>query len=147
MKTQLLSAILVCLGLVMSACQMSPVRQFSKLQVGMEKDQVLAVMGSPQKTLRRAGQDRWSYVFYDEDNKKVQKEVRFENGFAIHVGEPLLPAISAEEQDSKNEILNQAQEQLALENKNRSLSAPQDLEEEVKGHNEIRYVPVFTPVQ
>lgn len=113
----------------------------------MEKDQVLAVMGSPQKTLRRAGQDRWSYSFYDDDNKKVEKEVRFENGFAIHVGDPLLPEISATDQDAKHEAVNQAQDQLALENKKRSFSAPQDLEEEVKGYNEIRYVPVFTPVQ
>lgn len=134
-------------GLLTSACQMSSVRQFSKIQVGMEKDQVLAIMGSPQKTLRRAGQDRWSYSFYDDDNNKVQKEVRFENGFAIHVGDPILPEVSAAEQDAKNEAFNQAQDQLVLESKRKSTSAPQDLEEEVKGYNEIRYVPIFTPVQ
>lgn len=126
---------------------MSPVRQFSKVQVGLEKDQVLAVMGSPQRTLRRAGQDRWSYLFYDEDNNRVQKEVRFENGVVIHVGEPIFPEVSAEQQDANHEAANKAQDKLALENKKRSLSAPQDLEDEVKGYNEIRYVPVFTPVQ
>ncbi len=147
MKTLIRILSVIVTGYLLTACQMSPVRQFSKVQVGMEKDQVLAVMGSPQKTLRRASQDRWTYVFYDDDNKKVQREVRFEAGFAVHVGEPLTPEISAEEQDAKNEALNQAQEQIALENKRKSLSAPEDLEEAVKGRNEIRYVPVFTPVQ
>ena len=64
----------------------------------MDKSEVIELVGTPQFSNRWKGLDRWKYVFY-ENNNKVEKEIQFDNGNVVYVGEILQPAISAEEQD------------------------------------------------
>ena len=93
-----------------SACQTNETKAYNKLKPGMDKDDVLDTMGDPRRTHRSHGQDRWQYVYY-ENSQKVTKEVKFEEGNAIYVGEVPKPAVSAEEQDRRNEISNREMEQ------------------------------------
>ncbi len=66
----------VLMALLLTACQTSMVNQFAKVRPGMEKDDVLGIMGSPTRTQRFHGKDRWTYVFYD-DRIRFEKECNF----------------------------------------------------------------------
>jgi outer membrane protein assembly factor BamE len=48
----------IVLGLLTSACQTSMLKQFDEVKPGMEKDDVLELMGSPDQTQRSQGRDR-----------------------------------------------------------------------------------------
>lgn len=91
-----------------AACQTSAktkIENLSKVQKGMDKAQVLDVTGfGPRYSDRKAGQDRWIFeVFPDRvESATVQKEVRFEEGKVVYVGEVQKPVISAAEQDKLN---------------------------------------------
>ncbi|MFN7262516.1 MAG: outer membrane protein assembly factor BamE [Pseudobdellovibrionaceae bacterium] len=126
-------------------CQMSPSKQFNKVTVGMEKDQVLEIMGSPQQTLRRSGADRWTYVFYNQETKE-SRQVHFSEGKAVYVGEVYKPEVSAEDQDTMNAQANAALEAQWQQERIKRAQEP-SYEETVKGTNEIRYAPTFVPVQ
>ncbi|MCE3010299.1 MAG: outer membrane protein assembly factor BamE [Proteobacteria bacterium] len=134
----------ICSALVMG-CQMSPSKQFNKVSVGMEKDQVLEIMGSPQQTLRRSGADRWTYVFYNTETQE-SRQVHFSEGKAIYVGEVYKPEVSAEDQDTMNAQSNAALEAQWQQERIKRAKAP-TYEETVKGTHEIRYAPSFVPVQ
>lgn len=85
----------------MGACQSSQLKNFEQVSPNQEKDTVLEHVGNPTFKDRIKGQDRWTYVFYDND-KKYQKEIYFENGFVTYVGDPVPSFISAEQQDEIN---------------------------------------------
>lgn len=133
--------------LVFCACATNMPKQFSLLQIGMEKDEVLTMMESPQRTQRWKGQDRWTYIFYDDNNQRQEKEVHFENGRAVYVGDSQTPAISAAKQDEANEQSNTNIEKLFKEQKQQQEQSYPKYEESIKGSDQIRYVPQFTPVQ
>lgn len=125
-------------------------QQFEKVKVGMDKDDVLEIMDSPQRTQRWKGMDRWTYIFYQQDNR-IEKEVHFQEGKAAYVGDKYLPAVSAEEQDAINEASNKEVEALAAASAAaRSAEVKkdyQDYEQRSKGEDTIRFVPSFEPVQ
>lgn len=120
--------------------------QFERVQVGMEKDDVLGLMDSPQRTQRWHGMDRWTYIFYT-DGTRYEKEVHFADGKAKYVGEVFVPAVSAEEQDRINEESNRQVEALAQSRREENNRAYPQYESESKGTDTIRYVPQFRPVQ
>jgi outer membrane protein assembly factor BamE (lipoprotein component of BamABCDE complex) len=72
---------LVTFGL--SACTSMP-KLLDKLQPGMDKDQVLAAVGSPKRTFRDNGLDHWTYIFHEND-QEWRRDVIFENGHVIRV--------------------------------------------------------------
>jgi outer membrane protein assembly factor BamE len=127
------------------AC-VSPQKRFNKIQLGMEKDQVLDLMESPQRVERVHDTDRWTYIYYDHD-QRVEKEVQFSDGKAVYAGDHPAPAVSAEEQDKLNAESNRALEQKISAERQENQNNYQKYQDDIKGSGEIRYVPKFTPVQ
>lgn len=127
-------------------CQTNELKQYDKLKVGMDKGDVLDIMGSPKRSERWHGQDRWTYSFYQE-NQLYDKEVHFLEGKATYVGELWRPQISADEQDRLNEVSNKEVEaQWAIRRAEDKAQAAKFFNNE-DAHTKIRYVPEFRPVQ
>lgn len=133
-------------GLLLVGCATNMQKQFERVQVGMEKTEVLSLMESPQRTQRWHGLDRWTYIFYNDGNR-FEKEVHFSDGKATYVGEVFQPPVTASEQDLKNEEANQQVEALAQTKREEARKAFPDYEQQSKGTDTIRYVPQFKPVE
>lgn len=137
--------IAIPLFFVLVGCQTNQIRQFSKLKPGMDKGQVLEVMGSPQSTRRFKGHDEWTYKFFEGDQEHL-KEVHFEYGKAVYIGDQAKPAVSAEETDKRNQDA-----ELAAINDQASKKA--NLRKEVeefdkkKGEDELQFAPEFKPLE
>lgn len=127
------------------ACQSSPLKDYQSLHPGMEKDDVLGIMGSPQRTERFHGKDRWTYVFYD--NKfRYEKEVQFFEGNAVYLGDPWQPEVSAAQVDAKNEAMNKAVEEELVKKFINNPAEYSKYEGDIRGTGKIRMVPQFQPI-
>lgn len=146
MLRSILTISLISSSLLLSACQTNMLKEYNKLHIGMEKDDVLEVMGSPARTQRFHGKDRWSYIFY-EDRIRYEKEVQFFEGNAIYVGEKWEPEMTAAQVDAKNEASNKAVEEESVRKYQENPQAYSNYEKEVRGTDKVRYVPSFKPVQ
>lgn len=135
---------LLLFSLSLAACQTNMTRQFEKVHSGMEKNDVLELMGSPQRSQRFHGKDRWTYILY-EDNKRSEKEVHFDNGVAVYVGDTWKPEAekSAEAVDAKNEKTNVELDKLVKEEKDQARNAFSEYEKKVKNNQDVKYLPVF----
>jgi outer membrane protein assembly factor BamE (lipoprotein component of BamABCDE complex) len=133
MNRFLIIVIVNALFFAVLACQTSRAKEVQGIHVGMAKDQVLEAAGNPTRTDRKSGQDRWMYVIPEETQDAVT-EVRFTEGRVTYVGAPLLPKISAEEQDKLNE---DSTAQIA---RRRALEALKDDEPQAKSQ------PQFVPL-
>lgn len=138
----------VLLSFLVTACQTSMLKQFSEVKPGMEKAEVLELMGNPQSTQRFHGKDRWTYVFYD-NHIRFDKEVQFFSGNAVYVGEIWQPETekSAAVIDAGIEKRNrEIDEQIArdVEEHRRDYDA---FESKNKGGDKVRYVPQFEPIR
>lgn len=134
--------------LLTSACQTSMVKEFEEVKPGMEKAEVLAIMGSPQQTQRYHGKDRWFYNFYDS-HIRFQKEVQFFEGNAIYVGERWEPPTnqSAFAVDAKNAKQDQdAAEQLAKDQQQHR-NDYDNYQSKSHGEDKVRYVPTFEQIR
>lgn len=134
--------------LLFIGCATNMKDQFDQVKVGMEKNDVLGLMDSPQRTQRWKGMDRWTYIFYDKD-MRIEKEVHFAEGKAAYVGEVYKPAVSAEQQDAINEASNaeiEAKYQ-ALREENKKNFGNMNGPEGGGADDSPRYVPQFEPVQ
>ena len=122
---------IVCLAFatVMSGCQTYQHKQFQLVKAGQEKGDVLEIMGSPDSSRRWKGTDRWTYIFYDK-NERQEKEIHFEEGKAIYIGDRPVPLISAEEEDRRNEESNKELAKARAEE--RSQASNETFEEYVK---------------
>jgi len=134
--------------LLLTSCQTNMLKQFSRVEKGMDKNDVMELMGSPVTSTRFHGKDRWMYVMY-EDNVRYEREVHFNNNSADYVGEPwqAVPEKKADVVDAKNENYNNA---MIAEENERKANAPKavsDYEKQVRGEDKVRYMPEFTPVQ
>jgi outer membrane protein assembly factor BamE len=111
MRSKLLFPLLILVSsFLFSACSsLTKLEQFNTLKPGMEKHDVLEVMGGPDRRQRIHGSDRWTYLIYDQ-NIRNEKVVEFNEGIATHVGDRVPPAVSAGEQDSLNEAANKVLE-------------------------------------
>lgn len=146
-KSSMKKLVLLCLSVMfLSGCTISQKKQFEKVQVGMDKDQVLTLLDSPQRTQRWHGMDRWTYIFYEQDFR-FEKEIHFDEGNAKYVGDVYKPEISADEQDKKNEAANLEVEALLQARKDDNSTAYPRYEERTHGTDGVRYVPQFGPVQ
>ena len=137
--------------LLMTACQTSPLRDFDKVQLGMDKDTVLKYMGTPKASVRLHDKDRWLYRFYDS-GIRFDKEIHFLDGIVCYSGEPWQPAPEkrAVEVDKKNEEI-EAQRQAIIAERERQYQenkvALEKLEKEHKGTEKVIYVPSFEEIK
>ena len=138
----------ILISLLTTACQTSMLKQFQALKPGMEKDDVLDIMGSPSQTQRFHGKDRWTYIFYDQ-SIRFEKEVQFFEGNAIYIGDTWQPPVeqSAFVADKKNEEKNLAIDAELEREAHEARTAYSAYESKVKGEDKVRYLPVFKPLQ
>ena len=142
------SAVFVVLvGMFCSACQTSMVKQWESIKPGMEKNDVLALMGSPNQTQRFHGKDRWFYNFYDSQIR-FQKEVQFFEGNAVYIGEVWQPAAdqSAAIQDSQNLEKEKQLEIKISKDVETHRTNYEAYEAQTKGEDKVRYLPTFEPI-
>lgn len=133
---------------LMLSCQSSPVKQFSKLHDGMEKTEVLDIMGPPRTVTRMHGKDRWIYVYYDNEVRQ-EKEVHFQDGKAVYVGDSWKPTPdqTAESKDKKNEELEKIASEESKKRQTERQDSQQKFEESVKGEKNIKYMPEFVELK
>ena len=74
---------------VLLACATSPNKALNRLQVGMDKDDVLGAVGNPKRTFRSDDQDHWLFVYFEE-GKEMRRQLDFKSGRLIVIG-PALP--------------------------------------------------------
>lgn len=136
------------LSFALSACQTSMLKQYSKVKAGMEKDDILDIMGSPQRTQRFHGKDRWTYVFYDE-RIRFEKEVHFFENNAIYVGDVWQPeeSLSAFAMDKANESRNIEIDAQIVKDLETHRQAYDRYESQVRGTDKVRYLPRFEPIR
>ena len=131
----------------LSACQTPRHVEFRDVQRGMEKDLVIEAAGGPNKSRRWNGKDRWIYEYKRTPDGPQTREVHFENGKAVYVGEPIPPVISAEVQDRVNADENQAEEEALsaerLEWEKRHGVARLKKVSDVSGKKGTKLVPTF----
>lgn len=143
-----LASIYLFFVILASGCQTNMLKQFDKITPGMEKDDVLEMMGSPTTSLRFHGKDRWIYVFY-EDKLRFEKEIHFFENNVTYKGERWEPSPEnqASKIDSKNEKealeISKQNAQRDLDNKN----AYDDYLRRVQKTDRVNYMPTFEPVQ
>jgi outer membrane protein assembly factor BamE len=126
-------------------CQTNELKAFSSLHPGMDKGQVISIMGSPKTSDRAHGLDRWTYVFFHDDLRYV-KEVQFMDGKSTYIGDPSPPQISAEEQDKANAASNLELETAARERREQNRQGSL-VDDSIEDQNQIRYTPQFKPIQ
>ncbi len=138
----------IAFSLLLTACQTSMLKQFAEVKPGMEKDDVLNLMGSPTRTQRFHGKDRWTYVFYD-DRIRFEKEVQFFDGSAVYVGDVWQPEASknAVAMDSFNDKKNREIDEQIAQEVEKHRKAYQLYEAESRGEDKVRYVPDFQPIR
>lgn len=141
--------VVMLIAFMTTACQTSMLKQFSSLKPGMEKDDVLGIMGSPRQTWRAQGKDRWLYTFYD-DRIRFEKEVQFFEGNAVYIGDVRQPeeSRSAVAVDTANELKNREIDEQIVKEVAKHRQEYENYEKEVRGQGkEVRYVPTFTPIK
>lgn len=71
-----------------AACATTNYENFGQLEKGMDKDQVLHLVGNPKRTDRTNSIEKWSYRYFTGDNQEVEnlKFVKFSNGKVIEFG-------------------------------------------------------------
>jgi outer membrane protein assembly factor BamE len=123
-------------------------KQFNEISPGMEKDDVLDLMGSPNQAQRFHGKDKWTYVFYDK-RIRFEKEIQFFEGNAIYVGEITQPPVeqSAIAVDARNESTNKALNEMMMKETTANRKAYDAYEAQTRGEDKVRYIPQFEPLQ
>lgn len=92
-KTLRQGVIGVSLLFLSTGCATPVHERLEKLHTGMDKGQVLDLVGNPKRTIRKDSSDVWTFVYYQGD-RRFERDVRFTNGHVSHVGAPL--AVSRE---------------------------------------------------
>lgn len=144
---QLKMLLLVAFAVVMSGCQTNMLKAFNSVKNGMDKDDVLDIMGSPQSSQRFHGKDRWRYNFYADD-LRYEKEVHFQEGAAVYVGDKWEPPQeeSAVAVDQRNEINNAKIDAILKEEAEKAKTDFDAYQTKIKGEDKVRYLPEFKGV-
>lgn len=77
---------LLALSIILISCSTPLKERFSRIELGMDKTDVIDELGSPTRSFRRDSQDIWIYQVPSESDT-VSKEISFKNGFVNYVGE------------------------------------------------------------
>lgn len=76
------------LCVIVSAVGCSSISQnLQQIRAGMDKGEVLNILGNPKFTYRENSQDHWAY-FYESNNSEWRRDIVFENGKVIRVTKP-----------------------------------------------------------
>lgn len=62
-------------------------QELERIHVGMDKGQVLELVGNPKRTFHTEGRDHWTYQFY-EYNREMLQQVEFRDGHVVKIGQP-----------------------------------------------------------
>ncbi|MBL7546196.1 MAG: outer membrane protein assembly factor BamE [Bdellovibrionaceae bacterium] len=146
---KLLLFISLCLFLV--SCQTNMAKQFDKIKLGSDKDSVLDSLGNPRNITRMGGEDRWYYMYYQDDIRQ-QKEIHFRDGLVIYVGERKKPTpeIDPVAVDAKNAAVNKQLDDEADRRKEASKNAYTNYmkyQKKLKKEDEVQYLPDFEPLE
>ena len=76
----------LCAILVVVGCS-SISTNLKQVRAGMDKSEVLQIVGNPKFTFRENSQDHWAY-FYSSGSQEWRRDVVFENGKVIRVTKP-----------------------------------------------------------
>lgn len=89
----------ILLGVLLSGCATN-YKNFPEIKKGMIKDEVLELVGSPQRSERRDGYEKWAYRFYGGDDNNIEKLmfVTFRGGVVVDHG------VDQEEWDRRSKI-------------------------------------------
>jgi outer membrane protein assembly factor BamE len=147
-----------CLGLaimfyllVWAACQTTPNAEFSKIKMSMTKDDVLEIVGSPQRTERINGKDKWAYHIFKGNNPTTESfmQVTFLNGHVVSAGEDIeeikrLAEIAAvdEKNEKAQKEFKEKQAALKASEKTSKASTPEVIEDEPKTAIEEDFVEI-----
>ncbi len=63
-------------------------QSLKQVRAGMDKGEVLLLLGNPKFTFRENSQDHWAY-FYNSGNQELRRDVVFENSKVIRVTKPV----------------------------------------------------------
>ena len=132
----------------LAGCQTNMIKAFDEIKPGMDKAQVLEIIGGPRAVTRFHGKDRWFISFYNKGTL-YEREIHFTEGLATYVGAPYEPPPeqSAAYVDKKNQESNEQIFKELTESRSQLGQAAQEYEDRVKGNDKVRYVPDFKPVQ
>ncbi len=72
-----------------------------RIKAGMDKGEVLEILGNPKRTFRENGLDYWTYLYF-ENNQEWRRDVVFEGGKVIRVTRPTPTAKSGWQRDLEN---------------------------------------------
>ena len=81
-----LNFLVFCAFLTLVSCSSSPTDIRKRVRVGMDKSEVLEILGNPSRSKRVKGADRWDYDMYDENDRRVVNYVYFKSGRVSYVG-------------------------------------------------------------
>lgn len=91
--------ILLAFCFIFVGCQSrQPAQAFGRLKLGLLKGDVLAIMGSPARSTRKKGIDRW-YYYMEPENPNSLKVLHFDQSRLIYKGDPIKPLLTAEEME------------------------------------------------
>lgn len=130
----------------LTGCQTQAARDFARIRPGMEKVDVVDIMGDPQRKIRRQGVDKWTYIYYD-NRVRTENEVHFNEGVASYVGPHVPPAISAEQQDAMFAAENAALEKQIAARRAEAQSNLHRYEQEVREEDVNEPPRTWEPVQ
>jgi outer membrane protein assembly factor BamE (lipoprotein component of BamABCDE complex) len=77
---------ILLLGLLILSAGVScstALKTFNKVPLGASKSYVVTELGSPHRSYRKDGVDHWVYVFPEEEGRRTEREIQFENGNVI----------------------------------------------------------------
>lgn len=126
-------------------------KQFERITPGADKDSVLDRLGSPRNITRMNGEDRWYYMYY-QDEIRQQKEIHFRDGLVVYVGERKKPTpeIDPIAIDNKNAAVNKQMDDEADRRKEESKNAYTNYikyQKKLKKEDEVQYLPDFEPLE
>ncbi len=80
---------LILLLVLNISCATSALKDFDSVEPGMDRDNVLELIGSPIRANKNNAKKIWTYRFFTEEGEKVYKEVHFERDEVVYVGEAI----------------------------------------------------------
>lgn len=100
-KALLILVITMFLGACSTASK-TEVEEFKGVKNGMDKSEVLDILGSPKTSYHSNGKDVWNYEIYEKENK-FRREIHFQKGLVTYNGKSSLDAVDRQISSDKEE--------------------------------------------
>lgn len=88
-----------------STVSKTEVEEFKGVKNGMDKSEVLDILGSPKTSYHADGKDVWNYEIHEKDNM-FRREIHFQKGLVTYNGKSSLDAadrqISSDKKEAKD---------------------------------------------